>query len=228
MLRHFAHIHIPKTAGISVKRCLRKLFGNRRVIHFGQRSKTKQFRKMSSEELMKYRCVGGHIQYATLFEKLGPRFFYFTILRDPYELFVSFYSDVCRRPSHPYHDLARNSSHIEFLKIAAEKDLLKPQVSYLSASRSFAEAASLIESKAITVDTLPNFRRLMNLIASKAGKSLIDVPHLNSSSSAPVRDEAKLRETLNELYKDDVELVAFVENLHAQTRFDAGRAGGSN
>lgn len=210
--RRIVHIHIPKTAGTSVTKYLRKVFGDDQVAHFGRRDKTRIFRNMSREELTRFRCVGGHLTFESLLEKVGSDALYFTVLRDPFDLFVSYHADILHRSTHPLHGLANEHSRIDFLDIVAKKNILKSQIWYLSKDNSLEQATGLIEKGVILADTLPNLGRLLARVVREAGERPVTLPHKNRSSRTAASDDADLRAAISALYADDAALVTYVTN----------------
>ncbi len=209
--RQAVHIHIPKTAGTSVTQYMKRVFGNKKVAHFGRRDRTAQFRKMNMEELRKYRCVGAHLPYRLLYDKLGASALYFTVLRDPYDLFTSYYSDISNRDTHPLHEVAKAHTQLSFLEYVSENNILKPQVSYLSDRNDVDHAATLISDRNIVAATLSNVNELLAYVASSFGKDPVAVPHKNNSTKKPIENAVEVRKAAYEFYNDDVKLISFVE-----------------
>jgi Sulfotransferase family len=209
--RRAVHIHIPKTAGTSVTRYMRSLFGNKRVIHFGRRDKTAQFRQLQAGDLMKYRCVGGHLTYPVLREKIGPDALYFTILRDPFDLYMSYYSDIKHRKSHPLHDKANQLTCFSFFEYVTKGNILRSQVSYLSAESSLNQAIELIGEKKIFAETLPHVKDLLDFIAGEFSKKPAALPRSNASQGGVAPDDTELRKAVREFYRDDHLLVAHID-----------------
>jgi len=206
------HIHIPKTAGTSVTHYMQKLFGNANVAHFGRRDKTAHFRQLQAEDLMKYRCVGGHLTYPVLREKIGPDALYFTILRDPFDLYMSYYSDIKHRTSHPLHEKANQHTHMSFLEYVVKENILKTQISYLSAESSLDQAIELIDEKTIYAETLPRAKLLLDFIAGEFRKQPVMLQRKNISQRNILPDETELRKAVGDFYRSDHMLIAHIDN----------------
>ena len=208
----FVHIHIPKTAGTSVTSCMRDMFGNNRVAHFGRWQRVAIFRNMTREDLSAYRCIGGHIHYGEFLKKVGPRPLYFTILREPIDRYISFYSDVYYRESHLLHEIARSMSAVEFLKDCISKNFILPQTLYVSKKNSIASALKLIRKKKIIAQSLENHDKLLNFLADTAGKKVTILPRKNKSKRDLPVDLNVIEPLIREVFQDDFKLFDFVNS----------------
>jgi len=211
--KRVVHIHIPKTAGTSVTLYMRKLFGNANVAHFGRRDKTARFRQLQAEDLMKYKCIGGHLTYPILREKIGPDALYFTVLRDPFDLYLSYFSDIIHRESHPLYQKANQLTPLGFLEYVAKENILKPQISYLSAEKSLDQTIEFISEKKIFAETLPHVETLLDFIAHTFGKQPVVLPRRNASQRSAAPDETKLREVVDDVYRADHMLIAYIDKI---------------
>ena len=80
-------LHIPKTAGTSVRRFLSRFFLSR---HVCPAVNNEQFRALPPERLRSYRLFAGHIDWTSL-DRIEGECFTFSILRQPRERLLSFY-----------------------------------------------------------------------------------------------------------------------------------------
>jgi hypothetical protein len=80
-------LHVPKTAGTSVRRFLSRFFLSR---HVCPAINNEQFQALSPEQLRSYRLFAGHIDWTSL-DRIEGECFTFSILRQPRERLVSFY-----------------------------------------------------------------------------------------------------------------------------------------
>ena len=210
--RKVVHIHIPKCGGTTVTQYLRRLLGAENVAHFGHRGQTAEFRRLAPAALEKYAAVGGHIPYPKLLAKLGAEPTYFAIVRDPFDLFVSYYQDVSTRESHPLHKDAASMAPLDFLEHVASKRILRSQCAYLAESESLDEAAALLDSGAIKAADLKSLRVFLQEIALFFDLDPVKLPHVNQSKKAPLEDAGSIRELIDRYYAADNALLSIVNS----------------
>lgn len=145
---------------------------------------------------------------------------YFTIVRDPFNLFVSYYQDVSTRQTHPLHQDAAKMPALEFLEHVARKNLLKPQTFYFTQNDSLEETLSLIGSGAIKAEILQNLDRLLASVATYLDLNPIVLPHANQSKRIALQDEAAIREAVDHYYASDKALYARVADGSAKKAMD--------
>lgn len=204
--RQIVHIHIPKCGGTAVTRYLRRLLGPENVAHFGHRGQTAQFRSLPPEALAGFLAVGGHVSYQALLEKLGPSPKYFAIVREPLDLFESYYRDVARRNTHPLHSQAASMPPVEFVELVSLKGFLRPQIFFLSREGSLEEARGFIRSGAIRAEPLQRMRRLMTEIARDFDLSPVVLKRANSSQKFDIKDRKLVREAIAHYFAGDIAL----------------------
>lgn len=101
------HLHIPKTAGISLSRLIVRQFREEQVYHIrdGKHSSApiygshhgpeEDFKQLSDERKLSYRCVVGHMHYG-LHREISGSCRYVTLVRDPVERVLSQYGQYQR------------------------------------------------------------------------------------------------------------------------------------
>lgn len=85
--RTLKFLHLPKTAGTSVRHFLAKFFRPEEICPAGFRG---EFRALSDDQLATYRVFAGHLDWEDLDRVEGPSFT-FTVLREPRERVLSYY-----------------------------------------------------------------------------------------------------------------------------------------
>jgi hypothetical protein len=101
-------LHIPKTAGVSIRHLLLRQYPGPTTFIRGSPEHREFFRK-SREERETYRVVGGHFRFGLhlLFDTPSR---YLTFLRDPVERVISHFAYVQREAHHPLHARVAASS----------------------------------------------------------------------------------------------------------------------
>jgi hypothetical protein len=80
-------LHLPKTAGTSVRSFLKRFFRPEEICPASFRD---EFRALGRDKLASYRMFAGHLDWEDLDEVKGPSFT-FTVLREPRERLLSYY-----------------------------------------------------------------------------------------------------------------------------------------
>lgn len=100
-------IHIPKTAGTSVRRALEDAAPRRLLPVYNDQPKRTLDHALARAQADS--IVFGHFSYG-LHEKFGAGPAYATVLRNPVDRVVSWYNYVSSRPNNPKYELTRNAS----------------------------------------------------------------------------------------------------------------------
>ena len=98
-------IHIPKTAGTSIRSLLQGLVTPRKSVYLypqGKAISKEEFKALPAERKAQIRVVMGHVMYG-IHELLPQQVRYVTMLRDPVDRVVSLYHHIKRIPEHPLH-----------------------------------------------------------------------------------------------------------------------------
>jgi hypothetical protein len=133
--RTVVFIHIPKTAGMTLKSVVGRQHrpGEFALLYEERiRQSIDAFLAVPEGERARYRFVLGHVGYG-LHEFLPQKVTYATFLRDPIERIVSYFYYVLRRPDHFLHDTARKLGLKDFARSDATAKLANGQTKYLAA-----------------------------------------------------------------------------------------------
>jgi hypothetical protein len=116
-------LHVPKTAGTSVRHTLSAGFGRHEWLDLDIGSREEELRRfhaLSGQSLGKYRCICGHFRYEFISDKV-PHARIFTFLRDPVDRFVSLFRHLKARAAEnqlgtpEYNPLIRSLSFEEYV-----------------------------------------------------------------------------------------------------------------
>ena len=97
--------HIPKSAGFSLNTIMKKQYGNERVLEIDPSKPRKAYLGVATMPVwsaLYLRAISGHVVWG-LHKWLPKSFIYITVLRDPVERVLSFYSYVLASPTHFLH-----------------------------------------------------------------------------------------------------------------------------
>ena len=96
-------LHVPKTAGTSMRLFLWEIFGRNRVFWHGEDGFLEDvFRLRGPDYFKRFAVVGGHIQFSHAHLALLPgRKVFAAVMRRPLDQVVSHFEYIANRPSHP-------------------------------------------------------------------------------------------------------------------------------
>jgi hypothetical protein len=110
--KKFLFIHIPKTAGTSLREVLNQYAARPGVLNFMARRISRIFPVMGQGGLYRWRTFEPHVPFSEaevfLPSEILNACFKFCFVRNPYERFVSFYRHIEKHREHPYHQRVKN------------------------------------------------------------------------------------------------------------------------
>jgi hypothetical protein len=131
----FVFIHVPKTAGITLRSIFYRQYNNDEIyrIHwsFDKNNPFAEFLNLSSEKQNKIKIIYGHIPFG-IHEYIQKPVYYFTLLRDPIERIISHYYHIRKRPNHLYHRMALDMDIGEFITKSRFREFDNGQVRQLT------------------------------------------------------------------------------------------------
>jgi hypothetical protein len=98
------HLHIPKTAGTTLKQIADRHYPRQHVYTIQVDGTIDEFKSLTHSRKSRIRLLRGHQGYG-LHEYLPGGATYFTVLRDPIERVISYYYSVRRTPHHYCYDM---------------------------------------------------------------------------------------------------------------------------
>lgn len=197
---NFLFVHIPKTAGISVKSAFRP------HARTGPRSTLRRvLSKTPLREHPERIKLPMHATAAWARRKLGTETYNkltsFAVVRDPYDRAISYYEFIHQHQRHHWHHRVRELSFDAFLQLIARK----------SAGRVSRQTGFLIDNQgSIIVDRILRFETLdrdVQALWTELGlPGQCTMPHRNASSRRPNEDylqSGPTRDLIFDLYHDD-------------------------
>lgn len=107
-------LHIPKTAGTTFARILRRYYSRNQMRHFSDAAERQEFLTLPDSEKRRYRVLHGHMEFG-IHEHLSQPFTYLTFLRDPLERAISLYYFVREQPENRNYEKVQQLPLDEFV-----------------------------------------------------------------------------------------------------------------
>lgn len=149
--------HIPKTAGMTFRTIIEDQFACEDVC---PATLNAQLRKLSLEELRRYRLFRGHLGFSNLPSLLpGKRVINITVLREPVARVISHYDYIRRMPGDPHYAAVKDMSLEEFAQRLTAGKLGKNIQTYHVAKtvRFDLDKLSVEETMALASDSIDQF-----------------------------------------------------------------------
>jgi hypothetical protein len=111
----FIHLHMPKTAGTTLKTVIKKNYNENEIIDLYESFRNHQevVEKLNSLPLEGVKCVNCHLSYG-IHEHISKPATYISMLRDPIERVISEYFFIRSSPKHNLHHEAMKMDLLEF------------------------------------------------------------------------------------------------------------------
>jgi hypothetical protein len=110
--KKFLFIHIPKTAGTSLREVLNRNAAGSGLLNFISRRITRWNPGLGQRFFYRWRTFEPHLHFSEAQDLLPSRelesCFKFCFVRNPYERLVSFFRHIEKHQTHPYHERVKN------------------------------------------------------------------------------------------------------------------------
>lgn len=119
--KKFLFIHIPKTAGQSIKEALSRYTFSPGAVNFICRRLGKVFPQLVPLFLYRFQTFDPHLLYREV-QKLIPTYelekcFKFCFVRNPYERIISYYNHILSHPNHAFHQRVKQWGSFEAMAL---------------------------------------------------------------------------------------------------------------
>ncbi|MCS7039613.1 MAG: sulfotransferase family 2 domain-containing protein [Caldilineales bacterium] len=135
LMTTFIFIHIPKTAGMTIRAIFHRQYRNDEIYrirwNFDRNNPFDEFLSLPTKKRNKIKIIYGHIPFG-LHKYIQIPVSYFTLLRDPIERTISHYYHIRKRPNHFYHRMALDMDIGEFIVKSRFREFDNGQVRQLT------------------------------------------------------------------------------------------------
>lgn len=174
-------LHVPKSAGTSIRIFLWEALDRERVFWHGEDGFLEDvIRAKGVEHFERYAAVGGHIMFShTDLMRLPGEKLFAAVVRNPLHQVVSHYEFVRNQPAHPYHtDLPLEkalTSHTAFVQ--ASRNM---QCRYIASQHTFANAMKVIKANPFAIGSYDQLDLFVDYICSYLDIPKLSLPHENT------------------------------------------------
>ena len=198
--RKFIFVHLYKTGGTSIRRCLEKYDAAYKIHHWAKA-------KLTSKPVFNSPIAQKHATAKTIRESVGAevfdRYFSFCFVRNPWAWQVSLYHYILKNPSHNQHELLKSFQDFdEYLAWRCDGNV-QFQKDYLVDD----------QNKQIVkfIGRMENLNQDFQTICEKLGIDPPALPHLNQSVNQSYRSfyNPRAEARLAAAFKPDIELLGY-------------------
>ena len=212
-------MHIPKTAGRTLRSILEKNYSKDEVIRTYSTKQIERFQSLSKNEKDQIKLIIGH-NYFGMHEHLDGPFSYITMLRDPIERVLSLYYFILREPGTPMYKKYNGKGLDYFLD--EEPQTINWQTRFVSGGElDLSKAKDHLKKYFSVVGISERFDESLLLIEKELGIKNLNYKSFNVTPNRPRKEEIspqilkRIEQNVNldlELYKYALEL--FEEKLN--------------
>ena len=203
-------LHLPKCAGSSIHSLIAKsLFVSHKRIWVATQKDVDNLEKLTLDELLTYRVVGGHINYPYVRSRFPTEewsaFYRFTILRDPLKRAISLYHYILRSPEHHQYQKVKEITFEEFILGGLYDGNL--QCRMIAGKADWQEAFDILRNEFDVFGTTEQLRMIVEKICKDFQVPLpLELPRVNVTKYSPDFDydlDKKVMDRLRELDEQD-------------------------
>jgi hypothetical protein len=228
------YVHIPKTAGMTLRHVIARQYAGQPVYSFGENhlDEMRVFLAMTQAERDAFACIMGHVHYGIhrYWSAPASQVAYITLLRDPVERTISSYYFIVRNPTHPLYPRYRDVSLLDYAskETRGERQLryiygFRPDGgTYGDAQRLPADALDVakarLQNEFKLVGLVEQFDHTLLLLQKAFGWSNVYYAARNVNERRPANEtlDAATLAALHETAEPDLSLYQFAQTLFQQ------------
>lgn len=174
----FYFLHVPKTAGTSLKQVFNRMFG-RFYFQFDP-AQHREPVEAGGEAIWRtpgfysqYLMIGGHspFQHPIVQESRGRRKIFVAVMRDPVARVISHYDFIRRQPQHPQHADLRDRSLLDAFENSQQfcRASTNEQLRYIFGTKDLASANSTLSRRNYIISRVEDLELFVDAIAAISG-----------------------------------------------------------
>jgi len=161
-------VHIPKSAGMSLFKAIKSIYGNENTIRYadGSVENKNKYLAMSKEEVRKYSFITGHLPLPLFLNKPISDYKIVTVVRDPIDRELSAYYYMKTWEKHPRYNELRKMDLYTYIDQLENSGRSNFQCWHLCEQSSFERAKQIIDEKiflSAPVEYIKEFCKILHL-----------------------------------------------------------------
>lgn len=219
-------VHIPKTAGTTIRETLSSILGSEKIYWIGNRYPIDHWESAAGSDFNDYLVVGGHVGAHAFEKKIRRPKAYLTLVREPIQRVISLFDFITKGPdlSHPLRDELKGMTLIEAVEKSSRfrVEVENRQCTLIGGAPRYSDALKSISEKIWFINRHEHIEDLIRRVCEAFEWSFKPLIIANVSRRVRYFEEYHSTEIIAALREINQQDIFLYESLTAQPKNDEG------